>query len=527
MRKMKKTAAVALTAAMAVTSFGVIPAMADGDTTTIRVMLWDRGDAPSGMTVEDNNMSTWINEQIADLGIQVEFVAVPRSSSADVLTTMMAGGNAPDIIFSYDQSVFLNYAALGGLADLTEAYDSIGDNIKEYTGEVQDMGLYDGKQYALLSKRGTENPRHTAYIRKDILDELGLEVPTTKEELIDDLYAIKEAYPDMIPWSMSGRTDTEKMYLNFVGSYVTFEDEKDEYVYNENFIVAHEGALDGIKELNKLYNDGIIVQDFATDTDESVHKNNVAAGKVAFFLDDNTTLWESIGTLNKDLEGGTSFVAVECFTQENGDIRNVYEQMYGMWIMVPAASEDKVEACMTYLNWLADPENAENVAYTPEHELSENGVPITFTSDELSSMGYKGTLDDYNILNKHFSFQEDEAGLVELAMGTAPIDTKEWYENFYETIAIGKYRYPVFSVNCDAENELGTQIRTDLIEYVYRLTSCSPDEFDALEEQLMGDLENAGLNDIIEGRAALYDELGGSAEESEAETEEVSSSAAE
>ena len=64
MRKMRKSAAVALTAAMAVTSMGVIPAMAD-ETTTIRVMVWDRGDAPQGMTVEENKMSEWINEQVA------------------------------------------------------------------------------------------------------------------------------------------------------------------------------------------------------------------------------------------------------------------------------------------------------------------------------------------------------------------------------------------------------------------------------------------------------------------------------
>ena len=128
MRKMRKSAAVALTAAMAVTSMGVIPAMAD-ETTTIRVMVWDRGDAPQGMTVEENKMSEWINEQVKDLGIQVEFVAVPRSTSEDVLTTMMTGGNAPDIIFSYDQNVFLNYANLGGLADLTEAYETIGTSM--------------------------------------------------------------------------------------------------------------------------------------------------------------------------------------------------------------------------------------------------------------------------------------------------------------------------------------------------------------------------------------------------------------
>ena len=86
-------------------------------------------------------MSEWINEQVADLGLQVEFVAVPRSTSEDVLTTMMTGGNAPDIIFSYDQNVFLNYANLGGLADHElDAYENIGTTIQEQSGEYPEHG---------------------------------------------------------------------------------------------------------------------------------------------------------------------------------------------------------------------------------------------------------------------------------------------------------------------------------------------------------------------------------------------------
>ena len=514
----KKTISVLLSAMMAAGCL-VVPAAASEsksvedlllepyeETVDIHVVLQYReSEDPLTPTDCTPETSTAVKKLKEDLNINLIYDWIVNADQYDEkFGAELAAGNLPDV-FMVGPNDFEDLASQGGLADLTEAYETIGTNIKEYAGEVQNMGEYDGAQYALLSKRGTENPRHTAYIRKDILDEMGLEVPTTKQELIDDLYAIHEKYPDMIPWSMGGRQDTEKMYLNFVGSYVTFEDEKDEFTYSENYIVAHDGALDGIREMNQLYNDGIIVQDFATDTDESVHKSNIAAGKVAFFLDDNSTQWENIHTLNNDLDKST-FVPVECFTQENGDIRNVYEQMYGMWIMVPAASEDKVEACMTYLNWLADPTNAENVAYTPEHEVSKNGVPVAFTADELSTMGYKGTLDDYNIVNKHFAFQDDEAGIVESAMGKDPIDSKEWYENFYETVAIGKYRYPVFSINAEAENEYGTQIRSDLIEYVYRLISCKPDEFDSLEAQLKSDMDNAGLTDIIEGRAALYDE---------------------
>ena len=146
--------------------------------------------------------------------------------------------SAPDVIFTYGQSTFLNFATQGGLVDLAPSIAKLGEgnNIETYVGDVMNMGNIDGKQYALLSKRGAANPRHTAYIRQDWLDELGLPMPTTKQELIDTLYKFKEAKPDYIPWAMNGRTDTEKTYLNFVGSYVDFADLKDQYCYSEGYI---------------------------------------------------------------------------------------------------------------------------------------------------------------------------------------------------------------------------------------------------------------------------------------------------
>ena len=176
----KKILAVLLLAA--VMMIGMVPAMAEG-TTTITCMLWDRGDAPAGGTIEVNKMSEWINEQIAPLGIQVEYVSIPRSGSGDKVTTMMAGGEAPDIIFDYGQEMFVNFATKGGLTELTEAYANLGEdsNIATYVGMVANMGNIDGHQFAFLSRRGAEYPRHTAYIRQDWLDELGLSLRKSDE----------------------------------------------------------------------------------------------------------------------------------------------------------------------------------------------------------------------------------------------------------------------------------------------------------------------------------------------------------
>ena len=310
---------------------------------------------------------------------------------------------------------------------------------------------------------------------------------------------------------MNGRPDTEKTYLNFVGSYVDFADEKDAYMYCEGFIVMHEGAVDGLRELNKLYNDGIIGQDFATDTTEDLFKAAVASGKVGFVLDDNTRIFDYMDSLN--CENGeqvrTTFVPVACFTMANGEIRNPFEYVYGMYVMVPVTSEDKLDAVMTYLNWIADPTVAENVAYTPEHTNDENGVPIPFTGDELNAMGYKSTLDDYNILNKHFPFTETKEGVVAGWTSVYKFETQEWFENLFDVCNVGKFRYPTMPKTVDAENEKGEVLRADMITYCYRLISCAPDQFDALEAELRANLVNAGMNEVIEQRAAYWDEVYG------------------
>ena len=507
---MKKFLVTILALALLMTMFS-IPAMAD-DTVTLKVMLWDRGDAPAGGTVENSKMTEYINSQIKDLGIQVEFVSTPRSGSDDKLVTWMGGGSAPDIVFTYGQSTFLNFATQGGLVDLAPSIEKLGadNNIEKYVGDVMNMGYIDGHQYALLSKRGAANPRHTAYIRKDWLDELGLAMPTTKEELFDVLYKFKEAKPDCIPWGMSGRTDTEKAYLNFLGSYVTFADEKDEYVHSEAYIIMHDGALEGLKQLNKLYNDGIIMKDFATDTTEDLYKAAVSAGNVGFVLDDNTRIFDYMDVLN--CEDGkqvrSTFVPISCFTMEDGSIRNPFEYAYGMYVMVPWTSADKVDAAVTYLNWLADPVNAENVAYAPEHTVDEaTGVPVPFTGDELSAMGYKTTLDDFNILNKHFLFTETRDGVIAGYEGSNVFETHDWFANLYDTIQVGFFRYPTMPTAPEVESTKGDIVKADMISYVYRLISCPVDQFDSLEAELHANLNNAGLQEIMDARAEYYDSV--------------------
>lgn len=493
---------------------GPVEATKFEDEVTIRVMLWDRGNAAPGTTTENNALTQWLKDQMKEnYNINVEYVAVPRSSSDDNLNIMMAGGTAPDIVFTYDQALFYNFAANGALADLTEVYSKYGANIAEYCAEAQGIGEVNGTRYAVMKQRGTEQPRHMGYIRQDWLDELGMEVPKTKEELGEYLYAVKEKKlggDKTVPWAMSGRADTEKNYLNFVGSYVTLENNRDAYIYNEAYMAVAPGSKDGLKQLNQWYNDGLITTDFPTDTTEDVMKADVANGRAGFVLDDLTQSWDSFKVLNTEV-GHETFVPLYCFDLPDGTYRNPFEYRYAMFVMVPSTTKDeKLDACMMYLNWLADPENAKLVRYTPDLIEDENGVAIEPAQEVKDEKGYPGTCDDLCIMNLNFDWVNDPEVLAQTDFENQSPEwaTLEWYQNFYTMRMENLFRFPTYGYISEDEQTFGADIKTRMIEFVYTVVCCPADQFEATYESGYNELVNAGLQKILDARAAYYDSLG-------------------
>ena len=394
---MKKTL-VTLLACLLVVSCCFIPttAVTAEEAESLTVMVWDRGNAAPNTTNDDNPLTDWIKEQVLEeINVEVDYLVVPRSGSDDKLNIMMAGQSAPDIVFSYGQAIFTNYASNNGLADLTESYEAYGDQIREYSGDIQSMGVIGDERYAIMKQRQGSISRHVQYIRTDWLDELGLDIPETKDELFEALYAFRDENPgdvDVIPWMMGGTLDSEKFYLNFVGSYTgPFESKRDEFIYSEGYIIFRDGGLDGIRKMNELYHDGIIYEDFASDTTEDMFRQEISRGNVGFTLSDTTNpVWDLIPVMKENVEGAR-FTPISSFELSDGSYRNPAEPLYGMFVMVPKVSEEKTDAAVKYLNWMVDPVVAEDIQYTPVHERDENGIPIVLTEDEMLEHSFPGT----------------------------------------------------------------------------------------------------------------------------------------
>ena len=71
------------------------------DNVTITVELFDRSNAPEGSTITDNRWTKYVNEQMNKVGINVEFVTVPRSDEVTKMQTMVGAQTAPDITITY------------------------------------------------------------------------------------------------------------------------------------------------------------------------------------------------------------------------------------------------------------------------------------------------------------------------------------------------------------------------------------------------------------------------------------------
>ena len=152
----------------------------------ISMIVWDRGSIPSEQgTLESNWWTEYVNKQMEPLGVKVTYIVIPRAQEAELLSTQLAANTAPDISKTNTLPLLATYITGGGVADLTPHINNFGENIKGlYTDEQYNAIQIDGKIYALPHVQNDILP--TTWIRKDWLDDIGMAVPGS----IDELYAV-------------------------------------------------------------------------------------------------------------------------------------------------------------------------------------------------------------------------------------------------------------------------------------------------------------------------------------------------
>jgi len=117
-----------------------------------------------------------------DTGIKVNVEIV----AADALLSAVVAGRGPDVVLSVGADQPVNYALRNSAEDLTQ-FPDYREVFAEYTASSYEQYKFNGGIYGIPETQ-TFN---VLFYRKDILEELGLEIPQTWQELIEMLPTIQ------------------------------------------------------------------------------------------------------------------------------------------------------------------------------------------------------------------------------------------------------------------------------------------------------------------------------------------------
>jgi len=176
-------------------------------------------------------------------------VNVQTVAAASVLNAVMAG-RGPDVLLSIGGDQPVNYALRGSAVDLTQ-FDGFDEVFSNFTPSSYAQYSLDGAVYGMPETQ-TFN---VLFYRKDILEELELEVPNTWKELIEMFPTIQGNNMNIGIPSAAGNGANNAADLNM---YFTLLFQYGGDLYNEKgtkTIVNEEAGVDAFADYVKFFND--------------------------------------------------------------------------------------------------------------------------------------------------------------------------------------------------------------------------------------------------------------------------------
>jgi N,N'-diacetylchitobiose transport system substrate-binding protein len=146
--------------------------------------VWVMGTSQDPLVEYFDGIEQKYQETYPETAVEVEFIPWPDAQQS--INNAMAGGDAPDVLEVGNDQV-ANWASQGALLDISEQVEG-WEEAADMDQAALEYGTFDGVQYGVPWFSGVR----TLYYRADWLQDIGMEPPTTWEELVDVAKAIEE-----------------------------------------------------------------------------------------------------------------------------------------------------------------------------------------------------------------------------------------------------------------------------------------------------------------------------------------------
>lgn len=308
-------------------------------------------------------------------GVTLE-ITYPVSSTGDAsedVALMIANDEYPDMIYS--KAAVTNLYEAGALIDMRDLIEQYGPNIKKMYGDefeklkwgAEDDGIY---QLSYMGVRGTIfSTGGTCQIQYAVLAENNYEYPKTLEEYEAMIKSYLEAHPttedglEMIGISMSA-SDWHWMITlgNPAGFIADAAPDNGQWLIDENYNCTYKHTSDAEKEyfrwLSRMYDEGILDPNFATQTDDD-YIAKLSSGRVVAITDANWHYMQAEAALKAEGKTDKTYCGLPVVMDPGKKAPTLMYQglQVGYGLGITKSCEDPVRA-IKFLDYLCSEEGA-------------------------------------------------------------------------------------------------------------------------------------------------------------------------
>lgn len=348
----------------------------------------------------DNPVAKAITEATG-VTLDVSYPVASQGDAKEDVALMIANDEYPDMIYAKGSATDLYQA--GALIDMTDLIEKHGPNIKKmYGAEMEklkwsqdDPGIYQ-LSYAGVNQK-TLTTGGSCQIQWAALKENDYKYPKTLDEYEKMIKSYLAAHPktedglDMIGITMSA-SDWHWMITlgNPAGLIADASPDNGQWIIDDEYNVHYKHVTDEEKEyfkwLCRMYNEGILDPNFATQTDDD-YIAKVASGRVVAITDAEWHYSQCEATLVADGKVDQTYVGLPVTLREDQVEKALLYQgtTVGWGIGITKSCEDPVRA-IKFLDYLCSDEGQILYHWGIEGEnyfLDDNGQPYR-TDEEVA-----------------------------------------------------------------------------------------------------------------------------------------------
>ncbi|MFF4661194.1 extracellular solute-binding protein [Streptomyces sp. NPDC001381] len=300
-------------------------------------------------------------------GVTLKPIAVPLSDYEKKRSVLIGAGDAPFLIpktYHPSEVAFVSSGAILPVSEYVHLMPNFRDKVRKWKlePELDSIRQSDGKYYLLPGLHEKVKSGYSLSLRTDVLDRLGLSLPTTWDEVYEVFRALRAEYPDRYPFSDRWSTNTPfpagalTSYLGqaygvragWTYDNISYDAKADAFVFT--------GATDGYRQmveyLRKLVGEKLMDPESFTQTDEDAVQKLLGEKSFAISANPQELVQNYRYNLEKQVKGSKIEMVPVPLGPAGPVVMGGARLENGVMISSKALKSDSFVAMMQFVDWL-------------------------------------------------------------------------------------------------------------------------------------------------------------------------------